>query len=269
MDYRKLRKSGYLPDPPKKRGETPDRVFETQLQPRLKTFFQGDVDLSPYTTETNQLNASSCAGNSTADSVEILNAVEGRPRVELSRLFVYNLARSMMDIDQDGCGDINYDDGTYIRLAFSVLSKFGICEESDWPYDLRRNLYRLPSIIAMRRATGHRIHSYYRITAKGEERCDEIIKALRARHPVVFGTTIADDFSKLRTEGPVSHPTKNLNGGHAMVCVGYLRGKGFIIKNSWGRTWGSDGFCIFTPDYMSWSKTRDIWVPTLGTTFRK
>jgi len=269
LDGRKMRKSGYRPDPPKKRGEKPDLKFETKLRPHLKIVLSGDVDLSRYTTDTNQLNASSCAGNATGDSVEVLNAVAGRPRIEVSRLYIYNLARSLQDLDRDGLGDINQDDGTFIRLCFTVLAKFGVCPETDWPYDLRRNLYRMPSIKAMRRATGHRIHSYYRITATGEDRLDEIIKALRAKHPVVFGTIISKDFNKLRTEGPVERPTKNLSGGHAMLCVGYLRGKGFIIKNSWGPRWGDGGFCIFKPEYMSWSRTRDIWVPTLGTNFKR
>jgi C1A family cysteine protease len=53
-----------------------------------------------------------------------------------------------------------------------------------------------------------------------------------------------------------------------MLVVGYISGKGFIIKNSWGSSWGDGGFCIMKPEYLAWSRTQDLWVPTKGTTFR-
>jgi hypothetical protein len=264
--------AGYLPDPPKKEGEEPDYNFTEKLSPYLMRVASGDVDLSSFCTESIQYNASACAGNATADSVEILNAIAGLPVYQMSRLFVYTLARNMVDIDGDGQGDIDKDDGTYIRLCFDVLSKFGICredlppEKGGWPYDLAK-LKVLPSILAMRSATGHRIHSYYRITETGSDRVDCIIQALQANHPVVFGTQIEQSFTKLTGEGPVPVPQGDTVGGHAMIVVGYFAGKGFLIKNSWGRAWGKDGFCFMPTEYLMWSKTTDLWVPTKGAEF--
>jgi len=264
---RKLGKRfGYVPDPPKLRGEKPDRKFNNAL---LKTRAGNStyVDLSDFTTDTNQLRASSCVGNATADAVEVVNAIEGRPRVELSRLFVYSMCRALQDLDRDGKGDIDHDEGTWVRLAFCVLQRFGICTEEIWPYDLRR-LYRLPSLKAMREATGHRIHSYYRITSTGNTRLDLIIDALRSHHPVVFGTQVTKEFMKLRSRGPVPRPKGNVfAGGHAMMIIGYVP-DGFLIKNSWGPGWGEDGFCVMAPEYLSWKQSTDFWVPTLGTSFR-
>lgn len=282
-----LGKFGWLEDLPKAAGEKPDFVFKRdastpedvpELLPKLKAVHSGDVDLTPHTSQSNQYKAGSCAGNATADSVEILNSIEGRPFVQLSRLFVYTMARNFMDMDHDGRSDINYDDGTYIRLCFEVLSKFGICREDidkkdgGWPYKVDAygnvaDLHLLPSLKAMRKATGHRIHSYYRITATGNDRLDEIVAALRSNHPVVFGTLVNDAFVDLRNEGPVGPPTGDTRGGHAMIVVGYLSGKGFIIKNSWGLNWGDSGLCIMKPEYLTWAKTADLWVPTTGVTF--
>lgn len=260
---------GYVPDPPKQRGEKRDYKFETDLLPKLpKASSSVYVDLSDYATDTHQLRASACVGNATADSMEVLNAIEGRPRVELSRLFVYTMCRALQDLDRDGKGDVNHDDGTWVRLAFYVLQTFGICTEATWPYDLKKNLYRLPSLKAMREATGHRIHSYYRIASSGQTRLDLIIDALRANHPVVFGTQITKEFMSLRGRGPVERPKGNVfEGGHAMMIIGYLP-EGFLIKNSWGPGWGEDGFCVMRPEYLTWKHSGDFWVPTLGTTFR-
>lgn len=283
-----LGRLGWLPDPPKKAGEQPDYVFKhgsntpsdtPELFTKLKVSSSGDVDMTIHTTQSQQYRAGSCAGNATADSVEILNSIEGKPKVELSRLFVYTMARNFMDLDYDGRSDINKDDGTYIRLCFDVLSKFGICREDisknegGWPYDIDprtqkpKDLYILPSLKAMRQATGHRIHSYYRITATGEDRLTEILSALRSNHPVVFGTLVNEAFVGLRNEGPVGPPSGATVGGHAMIIIGYISGKGFIVKNSWGIDWGDHGRCIMKPEYLTWSKTSDLWVPTLGVTF--
>lgn len=271
---------GYLPDPPTRPGERPDYDFMTKMLMKLHKVSTGDVDLRQYTTETNQYGAGSCAGNASADSVEVLNAIEGKPRVQLSRLFVYTLARNFMDMDMDGRSDIDKDQGTFIRLCFEVLSKFGICREDipagqgGWPYEVDpqtrkpKKLYELPDLKSMRTATGHRIHSYYRISEEGDLRLDCILEALQANHPVVFGTEVDQAFVDLRDEGPVGPPTGATAGGHAMLIVGHLSGPGFIIKNSWGKDWGDDGCCIMKPEYLSWGTTRDIWVPTLGTTFK-
>lgn len=262
MDLDKVSGFGYRQDPPNAK----DYTF-SGVRSKLAAVHSGDVDLRPHCTETDQFGLSSCVGNATADSVEILNSIEGRPAVQLSRLFPYTLARNFMDMDRDGKGDIDKDDGTYIRLAFEVLSKFGICSEKVWPYD-QSKVSTLPSLKAMREATGHRIHSYYRISETGDARCDAIISALRSNHPVVFGTLIDTSFGKVRNLTPVSYPTGATRGGHAMIVVGYLSGKGFIIKNSWSKDWGENGFCVMKPEYLAWSKTNDLWVPTRGSSFK-
>lgn len=251
---------GYQPDP----VNPADFDFKT-LAAKVSSVSPGDVDLRPFCTESHQLRASSCVGNATADSVEILAAIEGKPQVELSRLFVYTLARNLMDLDRDGKGDIDQDHGTFIRLAFDVLSRFGICTEALWPYDLKK-LHVLPSLKAMREATGHRIHSYYRVKELGDARCDAVLEALRRNHPVVFGTQVDQAFVDGPGSKPVGIPAGATLGGHAMIVVGYSNGL-FIVKNSWGRGWGEEGFWYMKPEYLAWSRTTDLWVPTSGTTF--
>ncbi len=263
-------------DPVKGPGETPDRRFSDPingLRLKLSYVWPGDVDMSSHTTETNQYAAGSCVGNSTGDAVELLNSLSGAPKVQLSRLFIYTLCRNMMDDDGDGRSDINMDEGTFIRLAFDVLSKFGVCredlpvEQGGWPYDLSK-LHVLPSLKAMRAATGHRIHSYYRIDETGADRVAAIIAALRSQHPVVFGTPVDRAFTQLSGGGPVGPPKGVTVGSHAMMLCGYDRAKGFLMHNSWGKDWGQDGFAYLAEEYLAWDQTGDIWVPTLGTSFK-
>ncbi len=250
--------------------------FSEKLKPSLKPSILTDIDLSIYATPSNQYNLSACAGNATADAVEIIGAVDeearalaeglaARPQPQLSRLFIYSLARSLMDEDHDNQGDINVDAGVYIRLCFEVLSRFGICTEDLWPYDPTK-VYVSPSLMAMRQAVGHRIHSYYRITESGDDRLEAIVAALRGKHPVVFGTSIDAAFQITSGADVIDRPTGNIVGAHAMIIVGYQNGL-FKVKNSWGSHWRGDGYCYFTPAYLAWEETWDLWVPTSGTVF--
>jgi hypothetical protein len=212
-----------------------------------------------HTYVANNIAVHNCAGNATADSVEILNAIEGKPRVELSRLFVYSMARTLHQA-------LDKDEGTYIRTCFKVLSTFGICEESVWPYNTKK-VFVSPSLTAQRRALGHKIHSFYRISSTGQDRIDEVTKALKLMKPVVFGTRVDQAFKELQTFNPVGEPRGKTLGGHAMIIVGVLDGN-FIVKNSWGTSWGQKGFWLMKPSYLAWKNTHDLWVPTLGVEFR-
>jgi hypothetical protein len=52
------------------------------------------------------------------------------------------------------------------------------------------------------------------------------------------------------------------DGGHAIAIVGYAE-QGFIIQNSWGLSWGKDGFALLPyEDYML--HATDVWVAQLG-----
>lgn len=269
-----LTKYGYKADPPKKADQKPDFDFTAGLLPKLPQVSQGDVDLMAFCTESHQYSIGSCTGNASADSVEVLNAIEGKPGVQLSRLFVYTLARNFMDQDGDGKGDIDKDDGAFLRFCFEVLSKFGICREDlpagkgGWPYDVNK-VHTLPDLMAMRAATAHRIHSYYRISETGDNRLEKIVAALRANHPVTFGTIVDTSFQQIRDETPWEGPKGQILGGHAMLVVGYLASFGFIVKNSWGKNnFGFNGFCIVKPHVLASKETGDLWVPTKGTAFK-
>ncbi len=268
---------GWRPDPRTETdpyGDTVDLVakdwnvkdFLAKAPPKLA---DGDVDLSKYATDTNQWSLSSCAGNATADSVEILDAIEeeddakadGRapvPQPQLSRLFVYNMAR-------ERAGELALDEGTYIRYCFDVLARFGICEENVWPYD-EAKVFTSPTLKAQRRALGHKIHGFYRIKSTEEQRLDDIVAALRAKHPVVFGTLIDHTFQADNGPTVIGPPGSVTIGGHAMIVVGYVGGL-FKVKNSWGPGWRDKGYCLMKPEYLAWDETQDLWVPTLAVHF--
>jgi C1A family cysteine protease len=244
---------GFLRDPDQTNGNDFKGFV---LRSTLKAS-SSDVSLREFCTDTSQWDIGACAGNATADSIEILSALAHpeEPAEQLSRLFVYSMART-----RDGT--LEKDGGTYIRSCFDVLSTLGICKETTWPYDTSK-VFVSPSLLAQREALGHKIHSYYRIKATGDGRLDEIVSALKSHHPVVFGTLIDSSFMPNSGSGLIDKPVGNTIGGHAMIVVGYIEGN-FLVKNSWGSNWRDGGFALFTPEYMMWDETCDLWVPTLG-----
>jgi C1A family cysteine protease len=80
---------------------------------------------------------------------------------------------------------------------------------------------------------------------------------------VVFGTLIDEAFRDRGGPSVVDAPKGATIGGHAMIIVGYIGGK-FLVKNSWGKGWRQGGYAFFTPEYIAWEDTWDLWVPTLG-----
>jgi len=61
---------------------------------------------------------------------------------------------------------------------------------------------------------------------------------------------------------PVIRRKGRADAGHAIAIVGYTR-QGFIIQNSWGQSWGGDGFALLPyEDYLL--HATDVWVAQLG-----
>ena len=42
-----------------------------------------------------------------------------------------------------------------------------------------------------------------------------------------------------------------VRGGHAISIVGYRTDGRFIVRNSWGTSWGDKGFGYLQPDYIA------------------
>lgn len=212
-----------------------------------------------FTPISNQGHIGSCVANSTIDALEILMGLTGNV-VQLSRLFVYWNAR-LYD------GETNVDNGTYIKNAFASLSKDGVCLESTWDYDTSR-VFSQPPIQDYAEGSDNTIDSYYKIKSTGVQRLDEIESAIRANHPVVFGTGVTNSFCTYYNDNSVvwAAPKEKIVGLHAMIITGIREVNGslqFLIRNSWGSNWGDNGHTWFESSYILDNNTNDIWVPTL------
>lgn len=247
-------------------GPEPDEQtawsFEEKLKSKLTSKFQGSVDLRPYSSPRhNQGPTGSCVAQSVCKALEIKRIMEkGRGgHVDLSRLAVYYHARLLMGVEYT-----QKDLGTHISLAFNAARRFGIPPESAWPWD-QRKLFASPSWSAMREAYVAKIEAFYKIKSTGQDRLDNVCAALRAGNPVVYGCNVDSSWHTYRRgSDPLTHTERvDRIGRHATVIVGYKDGL-FIGENSWGSSWGLDGFYLMRPSILTHADSRDFWVPQMG-----
>ena len=260
---------GHLPDPDDEKSLQSYWNFGAQLRPHL-TPGSGDADLRPFSSPRHdQGQTGTCVAQATVKALENLERQhicqeQGIPPAQLgasghknlSVLALYYLCREQMNPSQ-----VMNDSGTRPSIACDCLHRFGVCTDDEWPYDLSK-LYQSPSVMAMRDAYIHKVSAYYRITETGHDRVQSVTDALRANHPVIFGTTIGEDWQDYKA-GQVLQLPSNPEGGHSTHLVGWDNSRGvFIGENSWGMDWGDEGFYLLAPEVVANDISLDFWVIT-------
>lgn len=200
----------------------------------------------------------SCTSNAIAGGYEYEQRREGLMDFMPSRLFNYYGEREIE-------GWIPWDTGAFIRDGMIVANKLGFPDERLWPYQISRFAERPPAA-AYEDAKKHKTVSYARVMTDGRERDCKLV--LAAQTPVVFGFTVYSSFFDVGRDGIVKVPDitrENVEGGHAVLMVGYKRLKPrgafyAIVRNSWGTSWGDAGYCYFPMMWlMNEMNADDFW----------
>ena len=207
--------------------------------PNLETLPR-KVDLRPYCTPVeDQAQIGSCTACATVGAVEMRAKRDGKPHVDLSRLFVYFGARRMRGVEATEAGAPRAD-------SLASLLAFGAPPESAWAYSMDR-LAKTPDEAVYAAARENQPAEYARVDG-----LDAIKGALAREQPVVFASFIPQRcYDAARGTGLVPAPTgeelqamRSLHGTHAMLIVGYdLDEKTLLVRNSWGEGWGDKGYC--------------------------
>ncbi len=176
--------------------------------------------------------------------------------VPLSRLFLYWHIRNLE-------GTVNEDSGASLDDCMKVMKNTGICPEADFPYDITK-FTEPPTEKANHDAAGFKISSYFRVPD-----LDHLKAALAEGNPVIFGFYVYESFESetVARTGVCPKPQKNdhLLGGHAVVAVGYedtLLGGKLIVRNSWGPSWGKQGYFTMAYDVFK-ILAMDMWIGLL------
>lgn len=170
-----------------------------------------------------------------------------------SRLFIYYNERVMEN-------SIQSDGGAMIRNGIKSVNKQGVCPENMWPYNFSFFATR-PSNSCYTEALHHQVLSYHRVPRT----LIQMKSCLAEGFPFVFGFTVFESFHSelVKRTGKQNMPTKKEKdkGGHAVLAVGYEeKSKRFIVRNSYGKEWGKEGYFTMPYEYLlSEDLADDFW----------
>jgi C1A family cysteine protease len=196
----------------------------------------------------------SCTANGIAAAIEFDQMKEKLKQVFVpSRLFIYYNERSIE-------GTVNSDSGAQIRDGIKSVAKQGACDEKLWPYDIAKFADKPPAAV-YKAAKEHAAVSYQRLV----QMLAQMKGCLASGYPFVFGFTVYESFESPEVaktgQVPMPQSTEGVLGGHCVMAVGYDDGaQRFIIRNSWGTTWGMQGYCTMPYPYLAQSDlSSDFW----------
>ena len=260
-DTKQIRRFGWVPDIPNQR----DHLYQVEevvvtLPPKvdLRKDNGGPDSLYPIF---DQGELGSCTGNaiSEAFAVALLNQLikENKSTVDPflpSRLFIYYNERVIER-------SVNYDSGAMIRDGVKSINKTGVCSEITWPYKISKFKTR-PTSAAFTEALNHQSLKYQRID---NTNLTALKSCLASGYPFVFGFTVYSSFqtNAVYKTGMVPMPKNNegVEGGHAVLCVGYDdSNQRFICRNSWGKNWADKGYFYMPYAYLTNTNlSDDFW----------
>jgi C1A family cysteine protease len=143
---------------------------------------------------------------------------------------------------------VDFDSGASLRDGMYSIHNWGVCDEVLWPYRIP-HVTKKPFETCYAAASMHKEISYY----SPDQNIQQLKGCLAEGHPFVFGFSIFDSFKdtdRLIT-APMPSKTENKIFGHAAVAVGYDDAdKTFIVRNSWGNSWGDQGYFKMPYDYL-------------------
>jgi len=220
-----------------------------------------DADISPsFPHSLDQQRLGACLFNAGSNALKYLLEKEKVSVFQPSRLYLYWNTR--VNVEH---GPANEDTGACVRDLCKGLSKYHACNEEIWPYDISK-FSEAPPLLAYKDANIHKKIQYHSIPLN----LNAIKHAVFQRAPILIGIQIYESFESLEVAktGLVPIPDikkENQLGGHALLLIGWNdHMKCFIIQNSWGVNWGSNGCCFIPYDYiLNPELAGDFWQITL------
>ncbi len=220
----------------------------------------------------NQKSLGSCSAHAGIGIVEYFQRRAFENHIEGSRLFLYKATRNLMGVSGDT--------GAWLRNVMGALALCGVPSEKYWPYtDKTPDFDKEPPAFVYAVADNYETLKFFCHDPMGlnippATVLDSVKKYLAAGIPSMFGFYGFPSFEKTDVKGGIPYPCagERSEWGHAIVAVGYDNTKkiknlkcnketkgALLIRNSWGTTWGDDGYGWLPYDYILNKFALDFW----------
>jgi len=207
----------------------------------------------------NQGDIGSCTAHAGVGLMEYYERRAFSRHIDASRLFLYKVTRTLLHWTGDT--------GAWLRTTMKAMRVFGVPPEEYYPY-VAADFDNEPPAFCYSFAQNFQSIKYYRLDPAGtspEKLLARIRQMLAAGYPCMFGFSV---YNYGNDQGEFTYPSadERLLGGHAVMAVGYDdkrkigKTKGALkIRNSWGTSWGENGYGWLPYKYVEAGLAEDFW----------
>lgn len=242
-----------LPSRNTERDWTASDALSSQSAAAAPAALPASVDLrAPWWNINDQGNTGSCVGWATADGIARYHMVKAGKIPQPGLLSARMIWMGSKETDPF----TNYpetfieDAGTTLKAAVDILRKHGVVPEPTLPFKINTLMYAggnsntFFALAAQRKATAY----FNLLKNPGNWR-----QWLATQGPILAGLNVDatwDNAAATQGKLDVFQPA-TARGGHAVCVVGYRTDGRFIIRNSWGTSWGDKGFGYASVAYIN------------------
>jgi C1A family cysteine protease len=205
----------------------------------------------------------SCVGWATADSLlrwHFVKAGRIKQGDTMSKRFIWMASKETDEFSSNPTTFIE-DAGTSLKAALDVARKFGSVKENVLPFS-SATLYPGTPQTFYALAAQLKITSYFNLSFNHGGSVASWRRWIASNGPLLVRLDVDrtwDDASDNNGNMDTYQPNTT-RGGHAVSIVGYTADR-FIVRNSWGTTWGDKGF-----GYASLAYAQDAFTEAYGIT---
>lgn len=168
------------------------------------------------------------------------------------------------------------DIGMRARSMFLAWSQYGVVSEERWGFDpaelarlvaassIRAVSERIPFDVDMAGADAM-LEGWYPIDPRRKSL--DIARALDKAHFPVIAIRVFENFLGWTGMRDYDAPEGEWIGNHMMTCVGFRPGY-TLLKNSWGKGWGDEGYVWLSNVFIDGLHGLDGWVVTAAPNVR-